>query len=70
MTCNQCRHILIAGDLHHHLEGATYENLLMVQGLTDQVNFLTYKRGTALDPVTTDLGDNSHVLSTRAGGQL
>ncbi|MPC51035.1 hypothetical protein E2C01_044872 [Portunus trituberculatus] len=34
-TRHNCRHFLIVGNLNHQVEGAAYENLLTVQGLTD-----------------------------------
>ena len=55
MTRHRCSHVLIIGDLNHHLEQAAYESLLAVQGLGDYVTFPTHERGGTLDPVITDL---------------
>ena len=55
MTRHRCSHILIVGDLNHHLEQAAYEGLLAVQGLVDFVTFPTHERGGSLDPVITDI---------------
>ncbi|KAK4290453.1 hypothetical protein Pmani_036646 [Petrolisthes manimaculis] len=59
LTRHRCRHVLIVGDLNHHMEGAAYENLLTVQGLTDYVTFPTHERGGTLDPAITDLGEDT-----------
>lgn len=57
LTRHRYRHVLIVGDLNQHMEGAGYENLLTVQGLTDHVTFPTHERGGTLDPVISDLGE-------------
>ncbi|MPC43636.1 hypothetical protein E2C01_037288 [Portunus trituberculatus] len=45
LLCALCNHVLIVGDdLNHHLERDAYENLLEVQGLTDDVTFPTHER--------------------------
>lgn len=54
MMAHSCSHVLIVGDLNHHLERDAYENLLEVQGLTDHVTFPTHERGGTLDPVISD----------------
>ena len=59
LTRHRCRHVLIMGDLSHHMEGATYGNLLMVQGLTDYVTFPTHECGGTLDPAIMDLGEGT-----------
>ncbi|KAG0717350.1 hypothetical protein GWK47_008070 [Chionoecetes opilio] len=35
MLEHRCRHVLVVGDLNHHLEQHAYESLQTVQGLTD-----------------------------------
>ena len=45
MLVRRCRHVMVVGDL----EQSTYENLLMVQGLTDHVTFPTHERGGILE---------------------
>jgi len=55
---NNCQHILIVGDLNHHLIQSAYEDLLSVHGLTDYVNFPTHILGRSLDPVITDLSED------------
>ena len=59
LTRHGCSHVLIVGDLNHHLERDAYEDLLTVQGLTDHVTFPTHERGGTLDPAITDLGESS-----------
>ena len=62
---HSCSHVLVVGDLNHHIEQRTYENLLAVQGLTDHVTFPTHERGGTLDPVISDLQEdvlNCHQL--------
>ena len=59
LTRHRCRHVLIVGDLNHHLEQDAYENLLAVQGLTDYVTFPTHVRGGTLDPVMTDIPEGT-----------
>ena len=53
MVAHSCSHVLIVGDLNHHLERDAYENL-EVQGLTDHVTFPTHERRGTLDPVISD----------------
>lgn len=48
-------------DLNHHLVQERYENLLVVQGLTDHVTlFPTHMKGEAVDPVISDLLEVTH----------
>lgn len=56
---HQCSHVLVVGDLNHHLEQQAYANLLAVQGLTDHVTFPTHERGGTLDPVISDLREDT-----------
>ena len=58
MMEHRCQHVLVVGDLNHHLERDAYETLLTVQGLTDHVTFPTHERGGTLDPVISDLQDD------------
>ncbi len=57
LTRHRCRHILIVGDLNHHIGGAVYENFLTLQDLTDPMTFPTHKRGGTLEPGITDTGE-------------
>jgi len=57
-TRNNCQHLLIVGDLNHHLIQPAYEDLLAVHGLTDYVDFPTHILGRSLDPVITDLTED------------
>ncbi|KAG0729665.1 hypothetical protein GWK47_029866 [Chionoecetes opilio] len=50
-----CWHVLVVGDLNHHLEQHAYESLLTVQGLTDHMTFPTHEREGTLNPVISDL---------------
>ena len=59
MTHHRCKHVLIMGDLNHHMEEAAYKNLLTVQGLTVYVTFPTHERGGTLDPAFTYLGEGT-----------
>ena len=59
LTRHRCRNVLIVGDLNHHLEGAAYNNLLKVQGLTNHVTFPTHERGGSMDPAITDMGEGT-----------
>ena len=53
MLAHRCRHVMVVGDLNHHLEQGAYENLLTVQDLTDHVTFLTHvDLGVAQDEAT------------------
>ncbi|KAK8387029.1 hypothetical protein O3P69_017997 [Scylla paramamosain] len=61
-----CQHILLVGDLNHHLEHNAYENLLMVQALKDHVTFPTHERGGTLDTIISDLEEDT--LSCLQGG--
>ncbi|KAG0727704.1 hypothetical protein GWK47_034100 [Chionoecetes opilio] len=45
MLEHRCRHVLVVGDLNHHLEQHVYESLLTVQCLRDHVTFPTHERG-------------------------
>ncbi|KAG0718991.1 hypothetical protein GWK47_007413 [Chionoecetes opilio] len=47
MLKHRCRHVLVVGDLNHHLEQHAYESLLTVQGLTDHIDI-----GVARDEAT------------------
>ena len=47
------------GDLNHNLEQGAYENLLTVQDLTDNVTFPTHERGKTVDPVISDLQEDT-----------
>ena len=55
MLAHRCRHVIVVGNLNHHLEQSAYENFLTVQGLTDHVTFPMHERGGTLDPVISDL---------------
>ncbi|XP_063603574.1 uncharacterized protein LOC134779374 [Penaeus indicus] len=55
---NNCQHLLIVGDLNHHLIQSAYEDLLTVHGLTDYVDFPTHILGRSLDPVISDLTED------------
>ncbi|XP_063884696.1 uncharacterized protein LOC135113371 [Scylla paramamosain] len=59
LVTHRCQHILLVGDLNHHLERDAYENLLTVQGLKDHVTFPTHERGGILDPVISDLEEDT-----------
>ena len=50
---------MIVGDLNHHLEQGAYENLLTVQDLTDHITFSTLEKGRTLDPVISDLQEDT-----------
>ena len=50
---------MVVGDLNLHLEQSAYENLLTVQGLTDHVTFPTHERRGTLDPVISDLQEDT-----------
>ncbi len=56
---HRCQHILLVGDLNYHLERDAYENLLTVQSLKDHVTFPTHERGGTLDPVISDLEEDT-----------
>ncbi|KAG0710902.1 hypothetical protein GWK47_021822 [Chionoecetes opilio] len=47
MLEHRCRHVLVVGDLNHHLEQYAYENLLILHSLTDHVDI-----GVARDEAT------------------
>ncbi|XP_063845411.1 uncharacterized protein LOC135091588 [Scylla paramamosain] len=59
LVTHRCQHFLLVGDLYHHLEHDAYENLLTVQGLKDHVTFPTHERGGTLDPVISDLEEDT-----------
>ena len=59
LVAHRCHHVLLVGDLNHHLERDAYENLLTVQGLKDHVSFPTHERGGTLDPVISDLQEDT-----------
>ncbi|XP_063876819.1 uncharacterized protein LOC135109359 [Scylla paramamosain] len=59
LVTHRCQHFLLVGDLNHHLEHDAYENLLTVQGLKDHVTFPTHERGGTLDPVISDLEEDT-----------
>ncbi|KAK8396061.1 hypothetical protein O3P69_005273 [Scylla paramamosain] len=59
LVTHRCQHILLVGDLNHHLERDAYENLLTVQGLKDHVTFPIHERGGTLDPVISDLEEDT-----------
>ncbi|KAG0720249.1 hypothetical protein GWK47_048890 [Chionoecetes opilio] len=53
MLEHRCRHVLVVGDLNHHLEQHVYESLQTVQVLTDHVTFPTHiDIGVARDEAT------------------
>ncbi|MPC67993.1 hypothetical protein E2C01_062182 [Portunus trituberculatus] len=56
---HRCSHVMILGDLNHHLEQDAFTSLLTVQGLANHMTFPTHERGGSLDPVLTDLPDSS-----------
>ena len=58
MLAHCCRHVMV-GDFNHHLEQGAYENLLTVQDLTEHVTFPMYERGGTLDPVISDLQEDT-----------
>ncbi|KAK4328324.1 hypothetical protein Pmani_001267 [Petrolisthes manimaculis] len=59
LILHRCSHVLVVGDLNHHLEQQAYENLLDVQGLIDHVTFPTHEQGGTLDPVISDLQEDT-----------
>ncbi|KAK4288442.1 hypothetical protein Pmani_038527 [Petrolisthes manimaculis] len=59
LILHRCSHVLVVGDLNHHLEQQAYENLLDVQGLIDHVTFPTHERGGTLEPVISDLQEDT-----------
>ncbi|XP_063875034.1 uncharacterized protein LOC135108190 [Scylla paramamosain] len=59
LVTHRCQHFLLVGDLNHHVEHDAYENLLTVQGLKDHVTFPTHERGGTLDPVISDLEEDT-----------
>ena len=59
MLAHRCRHVMVMGDLNHHLEQDAYENLLTVHGLTDHITFPTHERDGTLDPVISDLQEDT-----------
>ena len=54
-----CSHVLVVGNLNYHLERHAYESLLTIQGLTYHVTFPTHERGGTLDPVISDLQEDT-----------
>ena len=50
---------MVVGNLNHHLKQGAYQNLLTVQGLTDHITFPTHERGGTLDPVISDLQEDT-----------
>ena len=63
LTIHNCQHVVIVGDLNYHLVQGAYEDLLAVQGLVDHVDFPTHVQGGTLDPVISDLGDDTITCS-------
>ena len=57
MTINDCKNVIIAGDLNHYLVQAAFDRLVEVQGLQNYVTFSTHIRGSSLDPMLTDIPD-------------
>ena len=55
METHNCQNVLIVGDLNQHLVQQAFDELSVVQGLTNYVNFSTHIRGGSLDPVLSDL---------------
>ncbi len=55
MTTHDCQHIVIVGDLNHHLVMRAFTELTAVQGLHNHVDFPTRQCGGSLNPVLTDL---------------
>ena len=49
----------MVGDLNYHIEQHAYKNFLAVHGLTDHVIFPTHERGGTLDPVISDLQEDT-----------
>ncbi|KAK8372994.1 hypothetical protein O3P69_017735, partial [Scylla paramamosain] len=70
LVTHRCQHILLLGDLNHHLERDAYENLLTVQGLKDHVTFPTHELGETLDPVISDLEEDTQLPPAGSRGQL
>lgn len=55
MEIHNCQNIMIVGDLNQHLVQAAFDELTVVHGLNNYVDFPTHIRGGSLDPVLTDL---------------
>ena len=54
-----CDNFILVGDLNQHLVARSFDDLLNIHGLTNHVNFPTHVSGSSLDPVVTDLPENS-----------
>lgn len=59
METHNCQNVMIVGDLNQHLVQRAFEELTVVQGLTNHVDFPTHVRGGSLDPVLTDLTEET-----------
>ena len=66
LTRYDCQHVMIVGDLNYHLVQSAYDDLLSVQGLVDHVDFPTHILGGILDPVISDLDDET-ITCTQQG---
>lgn len=52
---HSCGHVVIVGDMKQHLIARSFEELLIVFGLTNQEVFPTHISGSSLDPAISDL---------------
>ena len=59
MATQNCQNCIIVGDLNQHLIQRAFTELTVVQGLANHVSFPTHIRGGSLDPVLTDLPEES-----------
>lgn len=59
LEAHNCQNVIIVGDLNQHLIQATFDELTVVHGLVNHVDFPTHIRGGSLDPVLTDLSEGT-----------
>ena len=59
METHNCQNVITVGDLNQHLIQTTFDEMTVVHGLANLVNFPTHIRGGSLDPVLTDLPEGT-----------
>lgn len=62
-AAQESQHTMIVGDLNQHLVDTAFKELTGIHGLTNHVDFATHFRESSLDPVLSNLPDDSLLCS-------
>lgn len=63
MITNQCKNVILIGDLNQNVVSGAFNTLLVTHDLQNHVTFPTHISGSSLDPVVTDLPPDTVLCS-------